>query len=191
MTLFKLLGACLSSTWKHSLCFLKDAEAPSLGVGDALSQDAGLLTPSPPHSWIRLPLTFPPTSQSSSTPQSCMNHLPLVCLAKAPYPSEMSTPSDLRGRSSSGHAPVLLMSLGPHILHQCRVYLSPNPSLPSEEHMSLRYLIFPSWQKTIVHWGHHSLPITMQRQSERTRKPVTISEFKFTLLTYIYPHFPP
>lgn len=31
---------------------------------------------------------------------------------------------------------VLLMSLGPHLLQWCRVYLSPILPLPSKEHMS-------------------------------------------------------
>lgn len=164
----------------------------SLEVGDALSRDAGLLTPSPPHSWVRLPLTLPPASQSSSTPQSCMNRLPLMCLAKAPYPSEMSTPSDLRGRGSSGHAPVLLMSLGPYILHHCRVYLSPNTPLPSEEHMSTvnEVLDIPILAEDSCALGTSQFACHYAK-AIRTRKPVTTSEFKFTLLTCIYPHFPP
>lgn len=119
-----------------------------------------------------------------------MNCFPFVCLAKASYFSETSAPSALSGQSSFGSCPLSCSCLwvptsssgagftcAPFLL-----YLLKNTCI-----QSMRYLIFPFWQKTSMHCGHQSCPSLLAlRGTIITRKPELPSRSSSSLYSLVF-----
>lgn len=80
---------------------------------------------------------------------------------------------------------VLLMSLGPHSLHQCRVYLSPNPPLPSEGHMSTVTCPVLAEATHSLWTSEFARHYWLYARATRTRKPQFPSQSSSSLYSYL------